>query len=579
MRSMWKRRSRWGGLARRERARWAQSARGLGIVPALPTVVVAALAAIALLLGCAESPGPTAVILISVDTLRTDALGRSNEWVSDRRPDTPVVDALLDRGTHFRDAVAPMPRTTPSLASLLTGLQPSRHGSREVGDVVTAGTLLSERLAEAGYRTLAVSANQAAGPLQHLDRGFDAFVGGRDLKERYEGRLYRDRAPVSSRGIGWAEATTNEAIRLIDQSDADRPLFLWAFYFDPHFMYRPPSPWQDDVEAAACWDLMERLEDGEITCGEITDDLLGDASAALRDCRRLYQVEMDYTDHQIGRLLDALDERGLLDNALVVFTADHGENLGEDGLFYEHGDNVHDHALRVPLAFAGPGVAAGRVDDGLAGLIDVVPTVLDLLGLPFEQLDGVSLRSRLRPNDEATRDDSADGPSARRAIYSEAGTNFCSNSSRKLVVGRMEGRHCVHGPRHTLCRTPDGETTIFDRQLDPLMSDPLDSVPLELEQALLAGLERWPPETARERVLRVDGYSLVQTPRWEGGYHSTLWRRVAGGKAIDVTGERPRLLANLSEMMRAAVEATGAIDSRALDPELIRSLEDLGYIQ
>lgn len=532
----------------------------------------------ALFSACGPTPvaPPSAVILISVDTLRTDALGTSSDgFVSDREPQTPVVNDLFARGTSFDDAVAPMPRTTPSLASLLTGLQPYRHGSREVGDAVTAGTLLSERLRDAGFRTLAVSANQSAGPRQNLDRGFDAFVGGRELKTRYEGRLYRDREPVASTGVGWAEATTNEAIRLVDESDPDRPLFLWTFYFDPHFMYRPPSPWQDDVDAPACWDLMERVERGEVSCGAVIGDVRGDASAALRDCRRLYQVEADYTDHQIGRLLEALDDRGLLENALIVFTADHGENLGEDGLYFEHGDSVHDRALRVPLGFSGPGIASGRIDRGLAGLIDVAPTVLDLLGLPFDGLDGVSLRSRLAV-DEGVH---GDGVTTRRAIYTEAGTNFCSNSARKIGIGRMEGRHCVHGPRHTLCRSPAGELTVFDRENDPLLEAPLAEVGEELERSLLDGLERWPPETARERALRVDGFTLVQEPLWVGGYRSTLWQRQPGSPPRDVTEERSRLLANLIELIEVRAATSGTIDARSLDADLTRSLEDLGYIQ
>ena len=525
----------------------------------------------------AEQPKPTAVILISVDTLRTDALGNSvYGFVSDRTPQTPVLDDLFARGTYFRDAVAPMPRTTPSLASLLTGLQPHRHGSREVGDPLTTGTLLGERLREAGFRTLAVSANQSAGPRQNLDRGFDAFVGGRELKARYEGRLYRDREPVPSTGVGWAEATTNEAIRLVDEGDPEKPLFLWTFYFDPHFMYRPPSPWQDDVDAPRCWELMEQVERGEVSCGAVVDDVGGVAQAALQGCRRLYQVEMDYTDHQIGRLLEELEARGLLENALVVFTADHGENLGEDGQFFEHGDNVHDQAIRVPLAFVGPGIGADRVDGGIAGLIDVVPTVLDLLGMPWDGLDGISLRSRL--GGEVARDNEA--PSTRRAIYSEAGTNFCSNSARKIGIGRMEGRHCIHGPRHTLCRSgPGGPVEIFDRLEDPLMKAPLAQVSAEVERSLRDGLERWPPETARERTLRVEGFTLVQQPLFEGGYRSTLWERSPGGETVDVTDERPRLLRNLVEMIEAQSETGGTIGTRELDPDLVRTLQDLGYIQ
>ncbi len=556
--------------------------------PFVPWFVVAIAVALAIVLAtCTPEPdGPPNVVIVSIDTLRLDSLGFTGAGVAEGyAAETPNIDRLVESGVWFEQAIAPIPRTTPALASMLTGLYPWRHGSREVGDPATAGTLLSERLRDAGYTTLAVSANQSAGPKQNLAVGFEHFVDGVQLKERYAGRLYRDREDVPSTGVGWAEATTDEALELVAEAPTDRPLFLWTFYFDPHFFYRPPSPFQDGVEAQACWQMTERLVRGEITCAEIIDDVYGEATEAMPGCRRLYQAEVNYTDAQIGRLLDGLERVGRRDNTIFVFTADHGENIGEAGLFYEHGENVHDVAIRVPLVFAGPGIARGRRDSASAGLIDVLPTVLELLGLePKDDLDGESLASRLRVGDVATP-----GSSASRPMFAESATGFCRNSSRILGSGRLGGRACIHGKRYSYCRNPSARgassssdrilVELYDHQEDPLQTNNLAGQLPEVEAHMQEAFERWPPENARQRTLRQPPFKLVQTPLFEGGYATHLFDLGADGEERDIGERQPDLTEKLMTELEEFASLAAPVTRTETDPETTRMLEALGYIQ
>ncbi len=555
---------------------WSSSTITRGVL-FLSLASLASLASLGLVVG--SCTGPTTrqydVIIVSIDTLRLDSLGFLGGGVADGvQALTPNIDAIAESGTSFSQAIAPMPRTTPALASMLTGLYPHRHGSREVGDPVTNGRLLSERLRDAGYSTLAVSANQSAGPKQNLDQGFDEFVDGLRLKELYAERLDRYDEDGSGTGVGWAEATTNEALRLIEAVPADQPLLLWTLYFDPHFVYRPPSAWRDDVDAGTCWQMTERLLGGEVTCGELVDDMFGEASAALDGCKRLYQAEVNYTDSEIGRLLDGLREAGRLDNTVIVFTADHGENLGEDGLYYEHGENVHDVAIRVPLVIAGAGALAGKVDAGSAGLIDVLPTLLDLLGLQQEQaLDGISLKQRL------LRPPSSTDNSHRRPMFAESGTGFCRNSTRLFRSGRMEGRSCVHEEPYSYCRGPSGSAELFDHIEDLAMKKNVLGTMPKVEEHLATAFDRWPAETARQRTVRLPGLKLVQTPLFEGGYDSTLWDLQADDAPRDVTIERASLAARLNAVLEDFFGVAGTIEARALDEDLVKSLRALGYIR
>ncbi len=517
--------------------------------------------------GSEETAEPTGILILSVDTLRYDVLGFAGGT------ETPVLDGLAAAGTSFSHAMAPMPRTTPALGSLLTGLWPQNHGSREVGDPLVAHVeTLAQRLQAAGWTTMAVSVNDSAGPKQGLDRGFERFVSYRDLLTRVGDDLYHEKSPSGPRGTGWATATTDAALRLVDESVADQPWFLWTFYFDPHFVYRPPAPWQDDLEAQGCWELYASYAERTHRGGEIFADIGGVASAALEDCWKLYEAEVRYTDHEIGRLLAGLETRGLLEDTLIVFTADHGENFGEAGLFFEHGDNGHDAGLRVPLVFKGPRVAAGRVDPTAVSLVDVLPTLLGQVGLTTDSaaVDGEDLGLRLAPSASLP-------PDASRIVFAESASALLNEAREPLITGRLGSRVCVNSETTTLCRQ-HGELELFDRTLDPGLVDPQPAPATVATESLVAILDRWPAESARERVARTTRFKLIQFPRPEGGYRSELYDLAGAGEGKDVSAEHPTVLEGLTAALEDWAAGIPRQVEREPDAELEESLRNLGYV-
>ena len=522
--------------------------------------------------GPKDSAVPKNLLIVSVDTLRADALGYAG-W-----PDaqTPNLDALAASGISFGNAIAPMPRTTPALGSLLTGLWPQHHGSREVGDpILETVQTLGERLREVGFVTLGVSTNDSAGQHQGLDRGFDRFISYRDQLAHYGDGLYHEKSPALPQDTGWAAATTESTLGMVDelglQSNGD-PYFLWVFYFDPHFLYRPPSPWQEQVQAAGCWDLYAQYQDQIERAGEVFADIGGVATEVLEDCRRLYQAEVAYTDFQIGALIRGLEKRGLLEETLVVFTADHGENFGEGGLFFEHGDNAREAGLRVPLVFSGPGVAVNRTDPTAVSLVDVAPTVLDLLSVPVGQaLDGESLAERVVH-------ESPKVPSADRIVFAESASALWNVARGPLVTGSLGGRVCINGPRWTLCEEQK-QRTLFDRKVDPTMTNDLfDQHPDEVDR-LSPALVRWPAESARERVARTARFKLVQYPRLEGGYRTELYDLAGPGEGIDVSGQFERVASILEEALEDWAAGIPIETLRKPNPEREQILRNLGYMK
>jgi arylsulfatase A-like enzyme len=260
-------------------------------------------------------------------------------------------------GLLFEQAVASVPSTFPSHATLFTGKQPYAHGVRSNAgyQLSDANLTLAEVLQTRGYRTQAeIAARVMAGKTQ-LDQGFD---------------VYRD--PRASRSIlelldqqrkGWpggvqrpAEEITRDGIEFLRES-AGRPFLLWLHYFDPHVPSDPPEPFKSQVPASD------------------------------------YHAEIRRADHHVGLVLDELERLGLRERTIVVLTADHGEGLDEHDE-ETHSFFVYDTTMRVPLVFWGAGaIPRGRRVTSLVRLVDVAPTIVDLLGLPpLEGAQGVSLR-------------------------------------------------------------------------------------------------------------------------------------------------------------------------------------------
>ncbi|MEN0061688.1 MAG: sulfatase [Myxococcota bacterium] len=472
------------------------------------------------------TPPPDApdVLIISVDTLRADRLGFSGHSAAR----TPALDALAKRGRIFRQATTPLPRTTPALASLHTGLAPHNHASREVGTPIRKGLpTLSQSLRSVGWKTVAVSAMKVAGPAQGLDSGFDAFTVMHD-------------------------APADEVVKKAQSYLTGRgPLFLWVHLADPHFPYTP------NTTEGACAELVPfGQENGRAAVFMNRDDL---ARTALDDCQRRYDDEIARVDQALGAMIDAFEQRP--GDGVVIFTADHGENQGERGLFYEHGPNVHDASLRVPYVVAGPGVAPGE-DLGVLSLTDTLPSLLGLLDLTIpDGLDGEDTSARWR----------GASPPANGRRFAESGSALHVRLFGALVSGRKR-RWCLNDPPYSLCHKGRQAPTLHRHDLDPGLQTDLSEAFPDVRTRLLAAANRWPAESARERTVRTDRFKLVARPKLEGGYTLALLDTRSGESV-----ERPEVQAELA----AALDTWDAPrpTSQDRDQDTIEALRALGYVE
>lgn len=494
------------------------------------------------------------VVLLTVDTLRADRVGAYGHTGAR----TPRIDALAREGTLFAQATTPFPRTTPALASLLTGLWPHRHGSREVGAPMQERTTLALVLARRGYATLAVSANGAAAPAQHLDLGFSRFV------ERAE--LSGDRA----------ELVTDRALALLQETPPSRPVLLWAHYVDPHFPYEAPVAFRLGSSDGSCAALAADMRTRRIKLAHLHNDRDGIASRARGDCFAAYDAEIAYADSEIGRLLDGLRGLGRLRDAIVVLTSDHGENMGEDGLYYEHGPSVHDSSLRVPLIVTGAG-PPGRVDRGVARLEDLMPTLLSLLGEPrpaWPDMDGVDLSRRLGGARFL-------GTGAEPTGLAESGSDLYVESSQQVRSGRPRGLSCLNALRFSLCEKPGWDwPRLFDRASDPELRRDVSDLNRREKRRLMQARRLWPAGEARQRTARTALFKLVEHPRWEGGYERRLYDlRADPGETRDLGRARPDLVQRLGKDLGLWTAAIARAAQGAPDPEQLEGLRALGYIQ
>ena len=509
--------------------------------------------------GAADSAPPPSFVLLTIDTLRADRLGVYGHAGAR----TPVIDALARRGMRFEAATTPFPRTTPALASMMTGLLPWRHGSREVGQPMTATLATLPTILDArGYTTLGVSVNGAAGRAQNLHLGFDRFLD------------YQSFADHTAAGV--TDATIALLGETFDQgtpaSPPAAPFLLWVHYIDPHYPYAPPESWRDQPTGQACRDLVAKAGSDLVATAHLRMDLGGEASAALEDCEALYDAEIAFTDFQVGRLLAALEARGLLAKTYVVFTSDHGENLGEDGLYYEHGPSVHDASLRVPLIVAGPGIEP-RVDRAIARLEDVAPTLLALARVPAAEwppFDGMDLSSRLL----------AGGDASPESAIAESGGALLPETFLYLASGNPGDRQCINGSRFSLCVDPGGEQHLYDHVADPFLKRDVSALHPDVEAALLAVKARWPAGQARERTLRTARYKLVERPRPQGGWRAELYDLEGDpGETRDLAVEQPELTERLRGELDAAFASVAPPPAIELGARELEALRALGYVR
>jgi hypothetical protein len=292
-----------------------------------------------------SSSAERVLLWISQDALRADHLGAYGY----ERATSKGFDAFAAGAALFEHAVATAPWTLPSLASQFTSRYPSFHGSVLHG-LATDDASVFEALRDAGFTVLGVTGNDLLSAEHALSRGFDVLV-------RQPGRVEK------------ASAALYEALDEWGGGD----LALYAHFINPHTPYHPRPEWR-----AA---FVDPRYDGPVTGGSNFPRQFPVIGRADRQhLVDLYDAEVADNDEGIGELLAALSGRGLLTRAVVAYTADHGEEFDDHGNWL-HGGNLYEETIRVPLALKAPSLASGRIQEPVS-LVDLAPTLLDLLGVP-----------------------------------------------------------------------------------------------------------------------------------------------------------------------------------------------------
>jgi arylsulfatase A-like enzyme/Flp pilus assembly protein TadD len=307
---------------------------------------------------CREAPeavGSRHVVLITIDTIRSDYVGYSGAG----KVKTPHLDRLAEEGVAFTETRSPVPLTMPAHASILTGAYPPAHGVRVNGrDRLSENDeTLAEILKGKGYATAAFVGAFVLDRRFGLAQGFDVYDDqmGSDVRLLENIEAERDGGAVASAFSGWLSRQT-----------AEQPFFAWIHFYDPHAPYEPPEPYRSQYPNDP------------------------------------YAGEVAYTDEVVGRVMADLQSRGLLERALVAVVGDHGEGLGDHGE-QTHSVLIYNSTLHVPFLLYAPGlIDGGRKVDAVTRTVDVAPTLLDYLGLPTPMAQGKTLRPLVEGRSDAT---------------------------------------------------------------------------------------------------------------------------------------------------------------------------------
>jgi len=340
------------------------------------------------------------LLLITLDTTRADALGcyGGPDWI------TPNLDRLAREGVRFEQARTVTPITLPSHATILTGLYPFEHGIRDNGTFQLPDKIetITERLKRAGYTTHAITGAFVLHSSFGLDQGFDKYIDVPRIKLSLGG----------SEDQRTAGEVVDEALRALKEAGADQPVFLWVHFFDPHFPYEPPPVYMQQA-------------------------LKGLSSATKNSRQRcLYHGEVAYMDNEIGRLIEGLQDAQPDRGWLIAAVADHGEGLGD------HDEDTHafllyDTTVRVPMILHHNSLPEGKVVSEPVSVSDLAPTLMRLLGIPFEKAAGTDLTPYFSATDQ--------GPEA-SLLYFETARPYYNYNWSPLFGIVENGYKLIDGP-------------------------------------------------------------------------------------------------------------------------------------
>ncbi len=479
------------------------------------------------------------VLLITADHMRSDALGCNRTEAPPsalaHAIQTPVLDRLAREGANFLRAYSPNPICVPARASITTG----NYAHTCTGELANDGTIapgedkIAERFAAAGYWTAAIGklhylpyAEPGAPRLVHgfahcelneegrmlgqfdpegRQRGIEDYHDwladhGWGGYERAHGVGNNDVHPSASplpaelHEEAWVAERSIAALQAHAASGEDRPFFLWASFAKPHSPYDPPRPWdamydpRSLPEPAGLDAAAELLADRQPELRRRGSSFAWESLSpqAIQNIRAHYAGLVSFQDQQIGRLVDQLERQGLLDETIIIYTADHGDLLGDFGLFFKR--TMLEGSVRVPMIWRVPGVTDAEPGERrqLAGLQDILPTLAGLCDLPLN------------------------GPKHGRDLGAELARSDAPGRA-EIVSETVGGTYMVRDDRHKyIYHREGGVEELYDLLADPAELDNRAGVEAQRLVAFRRRLTAWARETDHAGLL--DGDALACDP-------------------------------------------------------------------
>jgi arylsulfatase A-like enzyme len=311
------------------------------------------------------------VIILQADSLRADHLGLYGY----ARDTSPNLDRLSRRCVVFDEAYASWPATSTSVAAMMSGRYSKGNGVRDLGaSLPPVAPTLAQTFRLGGYRTVGFIANPYLDRPNMFDRGFDEYYP-----------VWSSPYDSGVRGVSFGDREAKDAISWMGDNRQDS-FFMWAFFIEPHGPYKPEAPF----DGAFLGDRKYNETDFELNMSRIPKYQRQNATSYAWYVSR-YDAYVRSLDDKLGEILDWLASSGLDNETIIVVTSDHGESLGESGMYFSHNDNLDQAQVRVPLLICHPGARPGRVG-GPVSLVDVYPTLARLAGVEGPPItDGADL--------------------------------------------------------------------------------------------------------------------------------------------------------------------------------------------
>jgi arylsulfatase A-like enzyme len=415
------------------------------------------------------------VLIIVVDAARVDHLGVSGY----SRQTSPNIDKLAKQGIFFKNSICTIPRTSPSIASILTGLYPHSHKLRflfthKLGENITT---LPQILRNHNYKTIG---NDIEMNGTGIDEGFGEF---NLLKWRLANKVKR----TLKKTYRWkyevnpAETLTDFTIKKIEDLKNDK-FFLYIHYVGLHWPYSPPSPYNEMFDPDYKGDHSFNKVQGDNKRGKMIFENKMSKEEIYHSIAH-YDGSIKFIDDQIGKIIDSVEKLGLSNTTMVIITADHGECFGEHGMFFQHGEYLYDEAIKTPLIIKYPGCESKIIDTQVQST-DIFPTVLELLDIPaIDKLDGVSLLPLIN-----------DFKAVRKYTYCESGRSFFKQNRRVYFDGVKGKWRAIRTDEWKLIYIPHPQKDIYELynlKEDPFEKDNLYGKKLLVADELKQELFKW----------------------------------------------------------------------------------------